>query len=52
MPKAKGGGQHQKQYQEQKTRTTRNKERAWLRHLEKYPNDKFAMEQIKKVRGW
>ena len=51
MKSKKGGDQHQKKYQEQKIRTTRNKEDAWLKHLKKYPNDKFAAEQIKKVRG-
>ena len=53
MPKkAKRSGQHAAKYAAQKTRTSRNKERAWERHLEKYPNDQYAKEQIKKLRGF
>lgn len=39
---------HQVKYQKQKTRTARNKEIAWRKHLEKHPNDLAAQQNLKK----
>jgi hypothetical protein len=57
--KSKGGASkkgrqhvaHERKYQKQFTRTAKNKENAWSRHLAKHPKDLRAREQIKKVRG-
>jgi len=36
-------------YQKQFQRTKKNKEKKWIRHLEKYPNDLQAKEKIEKL---
>jgi hypothetical protein len=44
------GGRHGLKYLRQFDRTYRNKEKAWKKHLKKYPKDERAKEQITKAR--
>jgi len=37
-------------YLKQRKRTAKNKEKAWIKHLEKHPNDLWAKEVIKELR--
>ena len=41
---------HKGKCQRQYYKTAKNKEKAWARHLKKYPNDVKAKEQIAKAR--
>jgi hypothetical protein len=51
--KSKKTRQHVKnegKYKVQAQRTAKNKERAWAKHIDRFPNDKKAIEEIKKAR--
>ena len=41
---------HTRKYQKQKDRTSKNKEKAWSKHLAKHPKDMKAKEDIKKAK--
>ena len=41
---------HEKKYQKQFSRTAANKEKAWDRHINKYPKDLLSLSQIKEAR--
>lgn len=43
-------GRGKAKYLKQFDRTYRNKEKAWKKHLKKYPNDERAKEQITEAR--
>ena len=45
-----GKGRKTGKYLKQFDRTYKNKEKAWAKHLKKYPNDGTAKEEIKKAR--
>ena len=48
--KGRQSGAHKTKYARQATRTYRNKERAWARHIAKYPGDTKAKAEIGKAR--
>lgn len=43
-------GRNKAKYAKQFDRTYRNKEKAWKKHIKKYPNDAAAKEQIRASR--
>ena len=53
MPKQKSGGEkrkHPEKYRKQYYRTYQNKEKAWAKHLKKYPKDTVAKKNIDEAR--
>jgi hypothetical protein len=51
---SKKGRQHQahlKKYLKQADRTSKNKNRAWKRHLKEHPNDIVAKKDIERLMG-